>query len=161
MHGRCVQGWLGMCFLGPSGVFVVALLPGVNLYPSSSSLFSPSSVFFCPALVCFCPRVCRSSSFSRCLWPVALFLSFCSLSRVFSRVFGWPGLSSLFLLFSSFLWFLLLWCVLSLRSLSFFFPGFQPRFSVGHGCLVCFSLSLSLSISLCPSRCPWCPWGPW
>ena len=95
-----------MYLLGPSGTLVVVLLPGVNLYPSSSSLSYPSLAFCCsvracllsglcvgcllpqgcgrscaclvacPVRVCFCPRICRS-----------FFVFF----RVFSRVFGWPG----------------------------------------------------------------------
>ena len=60
LHGRCVQNWLGM-YVHPRSLWnrCGVLLPGVNLYPSSSSLSSPSSVFCCPVRVRLCPRLGR------------------------------------------------------------------------------------------------------
>ena len=49
LHGRCTLSRLGVHPLGLFGIIMVVLLPGVSLYPSSSSLPFPSwsSVVLC------------------------------------------------------------------------------------------------------------------
>ena len=107
-------GWLCMYLLVLLRAFVVAWLPGVNLYPSSLSLFFP---FLRLLLVCarllvvracgwvVCPSGCLRSSACP---AVCLALVFCSFFLSFClSVFGWSflfplALSVVFRSFSSF-----------------------------------------------------------
>ena len=119
-YGHVGLGWSSMYYLGSLGCLCGGAVLGLicTLPPSPSSLFflslRPSSVvvvwarawfvcFFVFALACLSGRLfvlsCLSSLFLLVLSVAGRsFLSCCSLSRIFSRVFGWPGLSSVFLL---------------------------------------------------------------
>ena len=94
-----------MYHLDPAVVFVVVLLPGVNLYPPLllCPLLPRSSVVLCARAggracvwVVYPPGVLALVCLSGCLLRASVSVlasvaPLCLFSMVFTRVFGWPG----------------------------------------------------------------------
>ena len=106
--------WLGMHFLGHSVVPAVVLLPGVNLYPSLSSLSSLPFALHCRARACLrwvCTWV-ASSLCGACARASVPLLVPCASASFFA-------LAAFFLPFSCvFVWSFLLLCSVGLSSFS-------------------------------------------